>query len=266
MRAALSLGVALTLFALLPAAAAKQVTIELRGYRVVLASHGDPIAPDHNLLVVFQAGHLRYFLTAPSIEIPYRAAGTTEGPDLIVTSFGGGSHCCFTVHALTLSPELAEDKIETRDSEPEFDRSATPPRLRFYDFAFAYWKAPFADSPAPLVIMAWDAKSRSYRPDIAAMRSPPPAPQKLAASAAEVRAKFAASAPDQLPAELWGRMLDLIYSGNAAAASRFFDLAWPANRPGKAAFRADFVAQLQSGALWRRYRLDKQLDADRLFK
>jgi len=183
-----------------------------------------------------------------------------------VTSFSGGAHCCFTVHAITLSPALVEDEIPTRDSEPELDRSATPPRLRFYDFAFAYWKAPFADSPAPLVIMAWDAKSRSYRPDIAAMRSPPPAPGKLAASAAEVHAKLAASPPDEPAAELWGRMLDLIYSCNAAAASRFFDLAWPPNRPGKAAFRAEFVEQLQSGALWRRYRLDQQLDADRLFE
>src|SRR5579884_1035627 len=99
MRIALSLGVALTLLALLPAAAAKEVAIDLRGYRVVLSSRGDLMAPDGDLLVVARAGRARYVLTAPLIEIRYRAAaGAKEGPDLIVTSFSGGAHCCFTVH------------------------------------------------------------------------------------------------------------------------------------------------------------------------
>jgi hypothetical protein len=169
------------------------------------------------------------------------------------------------VHVLTLGAAVAEDKIPIRDSELELDRSTALPRLRFYDFAFAYWNASFADSPAPRIVLGWDMKARRYVPDIAAMRRPAPGEAEIAAQAAALRAKLAASPADRLDPALWGHMLDLIYAGDAEAAQRFFDLAWPQRRPGKAAFRAEFVRQLHKGALWRRYRLGALLNADRVF-
>jgi hypothetical protein len=62
-----------------------------------------------------------------------------------------------------------------------------------------------------------------------------------------------------------GRMLDLIYAGNAAAARRLYNLAWPSDRPGKAEFLTEFARQLNSGELWRGYRLGKLLDPDAVF-
>jgi hypothetical protein len=170
------------------------------------------------------------------------------------------------VHVISLDGRVKDDRIPIRDSELALDRSATPPRLRLYDFAFAYWNTDFADSPAPLVVLSWDAAAHRYRADPAAMHRPPPDDPTLAAWAQEVRAKLAATRPDRLDPALWGHMLDLIYAGNALAARRFADLAWPPGRPGKRVFLAEFTSHLKSGELWRRYRLGNRLGADAVFR
>jgi len=63
------------------------------------------------------------------------------------------------------------------------------------------------------VILAWDAKSHSYLPDIAAMRQSPPDEEALSASAKEIRAKLQTSPQDRPEPALWGRMRDLILCG-----------------------------------------------------
>ena len=237
------------------------------GDEVVLSTHGAEMSPRHNILTVSRAGRRRYRLAAPLIEIVYRHDGpqAQDEPDLIVTDYAGGAHCCWTVHVIGLGAKLTEDRIAIRDSELEFDHSVTPPRLRLRDYAFAYWKASFADSPAPLVVLAWDRQARRYLPDPAAMRQPAPDPAALSAAAAEVRAKLAASPGDRPDPALWERMLDLIYAGNAAAARQFFDQAWPPERRGKPEFLAEFTRQLRSGDLWRRYNLGRRLGTEGVF-
>jgi hypothetical protein len=250
-----------------PASRADAEAFQFDGSTITLSARGDAMRPDHNSLVISRAGRDRFRLTAASIEIIYRRSGTRgdRQPDLIVTGYAGGAHCCYTVHVIRIDGKVVDNKIPIRDSELELDRSTAPPRLRFYDFAFAYWKTSFAESPAPLVVLAWDAKTKSYRPDIAAMRQPAPDEAGLASSAQEVRGKLMASPPDRPDPALWARMLDLIYAGDAATAVRFFDLAWPPDRPGKREFLAEFTRQLKSGALWRRYGLGELLDADAVF-
>jgi hypothetical protein len=242
---------------------------QLNGDRIALSKRGERPALDHNTLVISQAGHARYFLAAPLIDIVYRRGEpkVDEEPDLIVTDFSGRAHCCFTVHIIRLDGAVRDEAIPIRDSELQLDRSVTPPRLRFHDWAFAYWKTDFADSPAPLVILAWDPGSRDYVPDVATMRRPAPDEQALAAAASQLEPQLRANyfMGNANPA-LWRRMLDLIYEGNVGAALRFFDLAWPPDRPGKAKFLAEFTRQLTNGALWRRYRLGELLGADALFR
>jgi hypothetical protein len=52
------------------------------------------------------------------------------------------------------------------------------------------------------------------------------------------------------PPDLWGYMLDLIYSGNERTAWDFFDQAWPASIPGKKEFMKDFRKQLSTSRYW----------------
>ena len=143
---------------LLPIAAAFPVRalFQLDGNRVELSARGEVPASDHHSLVITKAGRIVYWLTAALIEIAYRRdrAKAASGPDLIVTDYAGGAHCCYTVHVINLDGRADDNRIPIRDSELALDRSVTPPRLRFYDFAFAYWNTDFADSPAPLVVLS----------------------------------------------------------------------------------------------------------------
>ena len=268
MRRVLLVAMALLLLAARPVSGAEQNAFRLDGDTVLLATQGAEMSPEHTVLTIVRGGRRLYGLAAPLIEIVYRRSGARrdDAPDLIATDYAGGAHCCYTVHVLRLGAEIIDERIPIRDSELTLDASVTPPRLRFYDFAFAYWNASFADSPAPPVILAWQPSARRYLPDVAAMRRPAPDAASLASQAAAVQAKLEKSPADRLDPALWGAMLDLIYTGNAAAASRFLDLAWPPDRPGKAAFRAEFARHLRSGELWRRYSLGSVLAASQVFR
>jgi hypothetical protein len=50
--------------------------------------------------------------------------------------------------------------------------------------------------------------------------------------------------------QLWGRMLDYIYSGNAETAFKLLDGAWPEGLSGKASFVLQFGAQLSFSPYW----------------
>lgn len=170
-------------------------------------------------------------------------------PDFVLQSFSGGAHCCYYTLVLEREPVLAV--------LAEFDGSHSPALLqnidddpplevRLNDWTFAYWKASFADSPAPEVIL--DLKDEVYAGAPALMRRPPPSSDALKSEIAELHAEMA-RAKRPLP-RLWGRMLDLIYSGNAEAAFELLDGAWPETLPGKASFLLQFGAQLSFSPYW----------------
>jgi hypothetical protein len=52
------------------------------------------------------------------------------------------------------------------------------------------------------------------------------------------------------PSHLWGYMLDLIYSDNAAWAWEFLDRTWPQSIAGKDEFLTDFKATLATSEYW----------------
>lgn len=72
--------------------------------------------------------------------------------------------------------------------------------------------------------------------------------------AAKIR-KVNVESIDDLPPQLWGDMLDLIYSGNAASAWKLFDLAWPKGITGKKKFLREFKEQLASSQYWDQVKL-----------
>lgn len=50
----------------------------------------------------------------------------------------------------------------------------------------------------------------------------------------------------------------LLYSGNEAAARRYFDMVWDARKPGKDKFKKDFLAKLNESAYWREMLADNR--------
>ncbi len=236
------------------------------------ASHDSEGRPSETL-TVRRGQHVLLRLRAYQFELHYQAKASGAGPDAIVTGWTGGAHCCFTIHAVWLSHDFRQQIIPVMDNDetgflPDGRGPDAPPKLRFGDFTFAYWRASFADSPAPTVIFRFDSPTGRYAPDIAAMRKPAPDDTAVAAMAKEVRGAERDLPKGDSPAAplLWKDMLDLIYSGNAPAAHRLFEMAWPEDRDGKDEFLACFTEKPSKG-IWRRSeKLGRLLEAESVFR
>lgn len=181
---------------------------------------------------------------------PYRVGEDVLGlgaPSLIVQSFSGGAHCCFTLTVLLLGDQFrALPKIELQDAE--FVRVKKVPGrdalvLATSDDTFAYWRAPFALSSAGSVTLSFDAAAGRYVADADLMRAPLPPPAKLEelrAKAHDAQQKEIAENSGIVPPDLTQPLLDLIYTGHLAEARAFVDGAWA----GSAGDRDDYWREL----------------------
>ena len=218
---------------------------------------------DH--LVLARDGKEWLRLSDAHVDIEYErpADHTAPGPDLIVTTYSGGAHCCTAVHILQPKSAIKKQMIDIRDSglivEPGPNDA---PRLRFADYAFAYWKAPFSESPAPEVVIYYDPARGRYAADGPSMRRKAAERISLAGLAARIDDAFAKTPDDKLPPALWRHMLDLIYTGQAKAARDLLDRSWKRDAAAKDRFWDEFRDQLNKSVIWRRFALAKVLSAE----
>lgn len=170
-------------------------------------------------------------------------------PDFVLQSYSGGAHCCYYTLVLEREPELAvlaefdgantPALLENLDADPALE-------VRLRDWTFAYWKTSYAESPAPEVVL--DLQEGAYVGSPALMRRPPPDKASLER---EIKAMRAMVLQQRKPIpELWGRMLEYIYSGNAETAFKLLDGAWPEGLSGKASFVLQLGAQLSFSPHW----------------
>ena len=189
-----------------------------------------------------------------------RSITSDKQPNLVIKDWSGGAHCCYTffifqigaafklIGSIDLQNGVGSDfKDLRRDGNLE---------LVMQDWTFQYWNACFAESFAPDVILRY--VSGKYRPDLELMKKPAPTKQTLEKLAGEFKPMFASKGvkgdPNnnlQVPPRLWGKMLDLIYSGNMDSAWKLCELSWPANNPGKAIFLKVFIKQLQTSPYYK---------------
>lgn len=168
-------------------------------------------------------------------------------PELVVFAYSGGAHCCYTVSILELSdPPILIATIDAQNGMAIKPVTGDATRRGQYDFdipeqSFDYWNAPHVSSPMPSV--DYRLLNHQLVIDLPAMLKPALEQNALDAEAARVRALLAAP-NSQLEPDLWRMLLDLIYTGHEPAALRFFNQAWPPERPGKEAFLAEFRSVL----------------------
>jgi hypothetical protein len=179
---------------------------------------------------------------------------TGEGlPDLVISEYTGGAHCCLFLHVFELGPEFRLiQTINVKHSDLAYFKNLDEDpalELPMNDWTFAYWHAAFADSPAPDVILKYGGRKYEMAADL--MRRPARGTQELNELAADI-----ISSPEweddyeRVPVRLWAEMLDLIYTGNMAQAWILLDLAWPEGVEGKQEFLDAFKAQLQTSPFW----------------
>jgi len=182
-------------------------------------------------------------------------------PDLVISEWLGGANCCLLFHIFEIGPtfkKLGTIDAEFGDSGPHFlhpdkDSKNTGLSVQIHDWTFANWNTDFADSPAPKVILRYSDNAYRVAPDL--MRAPVPDDGDLTTRAAAVKSYAPSAKGGEWPhakvsPQLWGTMLDLIYSGHEAEAWKFLDDAWPPKVQGKDVFARDFRAQLARSRYW----------------
>lgn len=208
----------------------------------------------------------------PKLPLGYCSTGDGN-PNLIVAAWTGGAHCCFDYRIFSLGPRFKYcGIIHGLDSEMTFtdlDNDGVCEAIG-HDFNFRYWNTSFAYSPAPLIILT--LKGGTPRLAISLMKTPPLTPSKMRLIANELIKLTSKENPDSsLPktiafdSEIWKKMLELIYTGNARQAWEVFDLVWPKDAAGDWISREKFIRtfneRLRKSQYWSQLR---QLNGGRL--
>jgi hypothetical protein len=196
-------------------------------------------------------GHRVYAVRAAVVRLEHIGTDITGDriPDVVVQAYTGGLHCCSQAIVLSLGDSVADlGAIDGADGEIEFEDVDGDgfPEARIGDWRFAYWRDyPFAVTEAPTVILKF--RDGAFRPACDLMREDAPGERTLHQRAAELSRGWVAGDP---PPALYGYAVELVYAGNADAAWRFLDLAWPERIPGKADFIRDLREQLAGSPCW----------------
>jgi hypothetical protein len=196
-------------------------------------------------------------------------------PDLLLYEFSGGAHCCYTVWHIECGPSpRLRGVLSTQDSEPVYRDPKGDGRfeVRLEDMSYAYWNAPFGPSPKPPVVLRISQGRYAMAPEL--MRAQGPTAAEMAKKTRKIRdwiihfnrifdrVKQGGPPPENdrgwdtrplqlwhhdqvsIPPQVWGVMLDLIYSGRCREALIFVDAIWPAGKSGKEDFIRDVTEQV----------------------
>ena len=203
--------------------------------------------------ILFQIGGSPDSADDPNALVRMGADVTGDGkPNLVLGHWSGAAGCCYRLEIFEVGSEfrkIAGIDLQ-RSAGAEFADVDGDGRLELVaeDWTFAEWHAPLADSPAPQVILRFRDGAFHLAADV--MRKPAPRYSELMARVQQVLTSRGWENPHDPPSHLWGAMLDLIYSGNAAEAWRFCNAAWPPDREGKEAFLKEFRGQLAKSPYW----------------
>lgn len=163
-----------------------------------------------------------------SVKIDIGTDLTGEGvPDLLISEWTGGSHCCYRFHVFELGKNFrAIQSIPLFDAdESAFVRRPGVKGLVLHsaDYsAFAYFPQSFAGSPAGRVFLSF--QQGRFRLDPALMKAM--GPGKDVVQRCATLFKKSRDWKDGQPMGMWYYATDLVYTGNEAAAYDFLQQSW----------------------------------------
>ena len=177
-------------------------------------------------------------------------------PDLIVSHFTGGAHCCTSHYLYELAPvvRLVAKFSDTNDDAAHFERDPKDGHYYYHtaDWIFAYWPTGFALSPSEAVILRFvdDANGGAYHVAFDKMAKPAPTQtawdKKLSAAQKAVNA----GAVNDIGLAVWGVVLDFLYTGHSDLAWKFLDALGPKAQQKPFPSLADFCTLLKKSAYW----------------
>jgi len=169
-------------------------------------------------------------------------------PDMMVTSWSGGAHCCFTHYIFELEPKLRLiATIDDGDTDlGHFEDLDHNGRYFYLTYEiWSYWPASFAGSVSHKVILKWE-KNR-FRLDLERMKYPVPSPEQWKNALKDVD-----DVADDRPSlgVLWDTVLDLIYTGHSELAWKFVEEVNPNALKGNNPSLGDFCSMLKISEYW----------------
>ncbi len=192
----------------------------------------------------------------PYLEMLFKAKDINGNgiPDLVISDFSGGAHCCFNLKIYELGKDFRMLLELSGDAEPRL-KDLNNDGIYEVEHAtsiFAYWHACFAESYLASYVLTY--KDGKYRLASEFMKKNPPDERTLKSKAAHI--KLSNKPWDSEDGDffedpnLFEEMLELIFTGNMKTAWRLVDMAWPATKPGKEQFKKDFLNQLATFPYW----------------
>lgn len=182
-------------------------------------------------------------------------------PDLVITSYSGGAHCCWTYTFMRLGdrPAVVAELEAENGASMETRRTtsgASECIVTATDSIWNYWKTCYACSPRPTVVLRFSRAGLTPAPDL--MLRPLPPAKELDEALSRARAAVLKLAEPREQAEssgvevsdLWRMPLELLYTGHEPEAWAFFERAWPADGPGKDEFLREFRENLAKSPYW----------------
>lgn len=185
---------------------------------------------------------------------PYSGRDITGNsmPNLLISNWTGGAHCCNFLHIFELGRKLR--KIATVEANSasirlvDLDRDGIP-EIEFLDGAIDYLFASYAFSPAARVVLKF--RNDHYEVATKLMRKPMPTLRQVEGLRKRIRIGFQKEKSPELPYDFLKAMMDLSYSGHLDLALKIASEEWPENKPGLAAFNEKFVQALRDSHYWK---------------
>lgn len=176
-------------------------------------------------------------------------------PDMIVSTFSGGAHCCTVHYVFEMEPQfrLLATLDDADDDLAHFERQKDG---HYYyitaDWTFGYWPTCFACSPSEEVTLRFvnDATGGAYYLALDRMQKPAPATAEWNKELAAARKVVNAGDPNSIGTTMWQTVLDLLYTGHSDLAWKFVDALGPKAQQKPLPTLADFCGLLKHSPYW----------------
>ncbi len=240
-----------------------------RTYKGGEGNNDNCLQVSHNGKIIFRRtlfSSWKYVLGQPE-EKKWKIPGIPNGtditgrgrPDMIVSFYSGGAHCCNIHYVFELEPEFKLLKtLDVADTETAYFADLDRNHHFFFiaeDWTFAYWWVSFAGSPIHSVVLRFvdDLNGGGFHLDLDKMSRPAPTPEEWKAMHRDVDGELELNHKqmfNNLPDILWQKVIDLIYTGHSDLAWKFLDEVDPHAQLEPYPDLAAFCMTLKSSPYW----------------
>lgn len=207
--------------------------------------------------VVYRVGHV-YERTESEPGVADLRIGTDitgDGlPDLVISRWSGGLHCCFDFFVFELQPKfrlltMLQGGHSDHSSFQDLDGDSIPEFLTA-DWVFAYWQTSFAFSASPRIVLRY--RDGQYQLALDLMKKQPQSDTEIDDAAREMcRIRSGSELWDETHfGTLTRHFTNLLYSGNHAEARRYLRGAFCGDVTEESAYLADFSKQIEKSRYW----------------